>query len=532
MSIESKGTRVVIVGGGFGGVYTAMHLEQLVRTRRDVEVVLVSRDNYLLMTPLLFEAGSGILEPRHAVNPLRPLFERVRFVEAEVEGVDFQKKTVRVRPAPDEVQEIEYDQLVLAVGGVTNRGIVPGSEHAQSFKTLGDAIFLRNFTIELFERADVELDPARKAAQLSLVVVGGGLVGVELIGEMTEFTRNLCRSYPNVRQEDLRFELIEAGPKALPEMERDLADYAVEVLKRRGVNVRVGCPVQRIEPGVVHLPGGESIKSENIVLAVGLAPNPLLKGLEIEKDRKGRIAVDGTMRSKSDPNVWALGDCATIPDPEGKPYPPLAQHALREARVLAGNIVSAIQGKPLEPFVYKTLGTLAALGHYKGVGRVLSMKLRGFPAWWAWRSYYLWQMPRWERRVRIMLDWTIALFFKNDIVKLDLFGEEHPVRRAIAARVAQQPEREGAADRVRDAAREPAPEPAREQPQQPVREPVPEQPEQRLEHTNSPQPEGARPLAAPPPERPAAGEPEQAAPLPPPKPAPRERRLTPRRRGS
>src|SRR5688572_29737806 len=431
-----KVTRIVILGGGFGGVYTALELERLGRRRGDIEVTLVSRENYLLMTPLLFEAGSGILEPRHAVNPLRPLFRRVRFVEGEVEGIDFGGQAVRVRPGPDEVKKIEYDQLVIALGGVTNRGIVAGSEHAQSFKTLADAIFLRNYTIELFERADVEADAEKKRAQLTPVVVGGGLVGVELIGEMTEFTRHLCRSYPNVRTEELHFELVEAGPKVLREMERCLAESAVEVWRGRGVEVRVDCPVQRIEPGRVRLPNGESIRSENIVLAVGLAPNPLLKELEIEKDRKGRIATEGTMRTKSYANVWALGDCASIPDPEGKPYPPLAQHALREARVLAGNIVNALSNRPLEPFVYQTLGTLAALGHYKGVGRVLRLKLRGFAAWWAWRSYYLWQMPRWERRLRIMLDWTVALLFKNDIVKLDLFGEEHPVRRAIAARIA------------------------------------------------------------------------------------------------
>lgn len=418
-------------------MYTAIHLERLARGRGDVEITLVSRDNYLLMTPLLFEAGSGILEPRHAVNPLRPLFERVRFVEAEVEGVDFGRQAVRVRASPEETQAIEYDQLVIALGGVTNRGIVPGSEHAQTFKTLGDAIFLRNFTIELFERADIEGDPGRKRELLNFVVVGGGLVGVELLGEMTEFTRNLCRSYPNIEPRELGFELIEAGPKILGEMERELADYAVEVLKRRGVNVRVNCPVRLIEPGLVHLPEGETVSAETIVLAVGLAPNPLLKELEVEKDRKGRIVVDGTMRTKSYANVWALGDCAAIPDPEGKPYPPLAQHALREALVLAGNILSAMDGRPLRPFVYETLGTLAALGHYKGVGRVLRIKLKGFLAWWAWRSYYLWQMPRWERRLRIVLDWTVALFFKNDIVKLDLFGEEHPVRRAIAERGAR-----------------------------------------------------------------------------------------------
>jgi len=438
---KSKGPhRVVILGGGFGGVYTAVHLQRLLGGGDDFEVVLVSRNNYFLMTPLLFEAGSGVLEPRHAVSPLRKLLtgRKVRFVEAAVERVDFGKRVVYARPPEsNEVYDLPYDQLVVALGGVTNTSLVPGAEHSMTFKTLGDAIYLRNHVIELFERADVERDPRRKQAMLTFVIVGAGLVGVELVGELTEFTANLSRSYPHVNRGDIRFELIEAGPHVLPELERDLADYAVEVLKGRGVNVRTGSPVKRIEPGKVHLPdgggngtgGGSVVESQTVIVATGVAPNPLLKDFDVEKDRKGKIATEPTMRSKSRPEVWALGDCASIPDPSGKPYPPLAQHALREARVLAGNIVAAVRGQPLQPFVYKSLGTLAALGHYKGVGRVTKFKVRGFAAWWVWRTYYLLQMPRWSRRFRIMLDWTTALLFKNDIVQLDLFGEGHPLER-------------------------------------------------------------------------------------------------------
>jgi NADH dehydrogenase len=195
------------------------------------------------------------------------------------------------------------------------------------------------------------------------------------------------------------------------------------VLARRGVKVRTGTPVKRIEPDSVELPDGSRIEARTIVLAAGVAVNPLLASFPVEKDQRGRILTDATMRSTSHPNVWAIGDCATIPDPEGKPYPPLAQHALREARVLARNLVATLRGGPAEPFVYKTMGVLASLGHYSGVGRVTKFKIRGFLAWWAWRSYYLMQMPRFERKLRIVLDWTVALFFPNDIVKLDLFAE-------------------------------------------------------------------------------------------------------------
>lgn len=429
MTPASTAKRILILGGGFGGIYTARHLEKLLVDQRDVEVTLVSRENYFLMTPLLFEAGSGILEPRHAVNPIRPLFKRVRFIEAEVRSIDFDAHVVQVRPSPDEVCELPYDQLVLALGGVSNRAIIPGSDHAMTFKTLADAIFLRNRTIELFERADVEQDAQRKAQLLSFIVVGAGLVGIELLGELTTFASDLCRHYPRVRPDELRFELIEAGPHILPEMDRDLAEHAGVVLGRRGVNIRTGCPVRQIEPGRVHLPDGQQLQAATIILAAGVAPNPLIADMAVAKDGKRRIVVDATMRSISHRDVWALGDCAAIPDPSGKPYPPLAQHALREAKVLAGNIVAALRGYSGRPFVYHTLGVLAALGHYSGVGRVWKFKVRGFAAWWVWRTYYLGQMPRWERRLRIMLDWTVALLFRHDIVKLDLFGEEHPLRK-------------------------------------------------------------------------------------------------------
>jgi NADH dehydrogenase len=429
-SISPARQRIVILGGGFGGVYTAHHLERLGR-RQPVDVTLISRDNYLLMTPLLFEAGTGVLEPRHTVNPLRPLFSRTRFVEGEIAAVDFDRRVVKVAVTEQRLLEVAYDQLVIALGGVTNRAIIPGSQDALAFKTLADAIYLRNHTIDLMERADAEPDPQRKRQLLTFVIVGGGLVGVELVGEMTEFLRNLVRSYPRVRYEEIRIELLEAGPQIMKEMDRDLADYGVKVLEKRRVKVRPATPVQRIEPERVHLPGGELIEAATIVLSAGVAPNPVLAGLDIAMDRKGRIAVDATMRSTSRPEVWALGDCAVIPDPQGNPYPQLAQHALRQAKVLAGNILGSITGKPPQPFVYQTLGTLAALGHYKGIGRVWKFKTKGFIAWWVWRTYYLLQMPRFERRLRIMLDWTVALLFKNDVAKLDLFGEEHPRRRRL-----------------------------------------------------------------------------------------------------
>ena len=411
-------TRVVIVGGGFGGVYTALHLEKVADP--SVEITLISRDNYFLMTPLLFEAGSGILEPRHAVNPIRPLLKRTRFVEGEVKSIDIEGKSVLVQVAnAPEAQSHGFDHLVLALGGVTNVSIVPGSEHALTFKTLGDAIFLRNQVIRLFEWADVEPDPQRKKAQLTYIVVGAGLVGLELMGELNTFARNVADLYKNVDPSMLHFELIEAGPQIAPEFDEKLANYSAEVLKKRGVTIRTNTPVKSIHPDHIELPDGTTIEAQTIVVATGVSPSPLLKSLNIAKDKKGRALTEPTMRVRGTTNIWALGDCAQIPGPDGKPYPPLAQHALREAKQLAANIDATIRGAQPQPFVYSNKGTLAALGHFKGAGKVYGIPIYGFIAWWVWRTYYLTRMPRWSRRLRIVIDWTVALFFKNDVVQLD-----------------------------------------------------------------------------------------------------------------
>jgi NADH dehydrogenase len=446
--------RILLLGGGFGGLYTAQRLEKQFRRHAGVEITLISRDNYFLMTPFLFEAGSGVLEPRHAVNPIRPMFDKVRFVEGDVERIDFDRRVVYARHAPaNRAYELHYDQVVLALGAVTNRNLIPGSDNAIGFKTLSDAIFVRNSMIDLFEQADVEEDPAVLRRLLTFVIIGGGLVGVELVGELQEFAENLLRNYPRIPRQHLRFVLVDANDRIMQEMEEDLAHYAADRLWKRGVGIITNTRVRRIERGRVYLPpradgqpystgdaldadeagGGTIIEAETILLAAGAVANPLLQDMPLEKAKNGRVVVEATMRSKQRPEVWALGDCAAIPDPQGKPYPPLAQHALRQARVLADNIAAVVRrggrSAELKPFVYETLGMLASLGHYDGVGRVLRVKLRGFLAWWVWRTYYLFQMPRFDRKLRVMMDWTIALFFRNDVVKLDLFGEEHPSRR-------------------------------------------------------------------------------------------------------
>ena len=423
-------TRVVVLGGGFGGTYTARHLERLCRHQPDVEIVLVSRDNFLLMTPLLFEVCSGTLDLRHCAFPIRAFLRTTRFVEGTVQSIDLDRRVVRVAEA-GESGELAYDHLVLALGAMTNRAMIPGSEHAFTFKNLADALLLRNYVIERFERADVETDPKRKRSQLTFAIIGGGLVGVELFGELTAFVDGIAPLYKHVNRDEVRFVLLQAGDRIMPEINPSLAEYGARVLGgRRGAEIRTHVAVRAIEPGKVHL-ADETIEAETIILAAGIVPNPVVAGLPVEKDRRGHIVVDGTMRCQTHPEVWALGDCASIPAPDGKPYPNLAQHALREAKLLARNICGVLDGNPPQPFVYDTLGMMGSLGHGKAFGQLLKVRVHGVLAWFVRRTYYLFQMPGWWRRLRIMIDWTFALLFRPDVVKISLDSEAALILREV-----------------------------------------------------------------------------------------------------
>ncbi len=423
--------RILILGGGFGGVYTARRLERLFKHRSDVEIVLVSRDNFLLMTPLLFEVFSGTLDLRDCSFPIRAFLGTTRFVEATVQGIDLVRRVVRLA-ASGESGELGYDQLVLALGAMTNMAMIPGSQHAFTFKTLADALLLRTHIIERFERADVETDPQRKRRLLTFVIIGGGLVGVELFGELTAFVDGISPLYRHVNRAEVHFILLQNTDRIMPEINPKLAEYGTRVLgKRRGAELRTNTLVRALEPGKVHLPN-ETIEADTIILAAGIVPNPVVAQLPVEKDKRGHIVVDGTMRCKSYPEVWALGDCAWIPGPEGKPYPDLAQHALREAKVLARNIFAGLNGRPPQPFVYDTLGMMGSLGHSRAFGQLLKIRLHGVLAWFVRRTYYLMQMPGWSRRLRIMIDWTFALLFRPDIVKISLDSEAALLLREVA----------------------------------------------------------------------------------------------------
>ena len=417
-------TRIVVLGAGFGGIQTVRAMERHFRGRANVEITLVSRENYFVITPLLFEACSGRLELRHCAQPVRPALRTSRFIEAEVDCVDVDRQVVGIVTGEKARIELPYDQLVVALGATTNLSLIPGAANALTFKSVSDAFVLRNQLIERFERADASHDMEHRQRLLTIVVIGGGLVGVELIGELTAFADDILRYYPRIKRDDLRFHLLEATPKILPEVSRELADESALELTSRGVVIHVGTPVKGIETGSVHLPD-ETIEADTIVLAAGIVPSPAIARIAVEKDPKGRIAVDPTMRSTSHQNVWALGDCANIPGPEGRPYPALAQHAVREAKQLAHNVAAVMESRPTAPFDFHSLGTMVALGHSRAVVQAMGTQFSGFFAWWFRRTYYLFQMPLWDRRLRIVLDWTIELFFRPDITKVDLVADRH-----------------------------------------------------------------------------------------------------------
>jgi NADH:ubiquinone reductase (H+-translocating) len=402
-----------VVGGGFAGAYVARELG-------DRGATIVSKENFMLYTPLLPEAASGTLEPRHCVVPLREMCPHAELILGSVTTLDLDARTVFVE-TDEGPQTVDWSDLVLALGAVPRTLPVPGlSEHALSFKSLADAIHLRNHVLHQLEAADAALEEEERSRRLTFVFVGAGYAGVEALAELSDLAEDALRYYPRLRTSRRRWVLVDAAPRILPDIPPPLGDYAAVELRKRGMEIHVGTTLESVSADEAVLGDGTRIPTNTLVWTAGVAPNPALREWSLPLDEKGHVEVDELLRVRGHERVWALGDCALVPNTRSnRPDPPTCQHALRQARQLAKNLTG-----PPEPYGYRMLGQVATLGRHKGIAEVLGLNLHGFLGWWVTRSYHLYQLPLVQRKLRVVVDWTVALFFRRDIAELGQLG--HP----------------------------------------------------------------------------------------------------------
>jgi NADH:ubiquinone reductase (H+-translocating) len=409
------GTRVL--GGGFAGGYVARLLGEHGAT-------IVSRENFMLYTPSLPEAASGTLEPRHVVVPLRMMCPHADLVLGEAVSLDEGARHVAVETDAGGI-ELEYTNLVVALGAVARVLPVPGlAEHALGFKDLADAIGLRNHVLRQLETADAAVDPQVARRHMTFVFVGAGYAGVEALAELADLVRDALRYYPRLREIEQRWVLVDAAPKILPEIPKRLGDYAARELAKRGVDIRVETTLDSLDAEAATLSDGERIETDTLVWTAGVKATPTVGLFGLPLDEKGRVIVDSTLKVEGRETVWSVGDCARVPNTAtpGQFDPPTCQHALRQAQRLAKNIV----GDP-KPYRYRMLGQVATLGRHKGIADVLGLRFRGFIGWFITRTYHLYQLPLVRRKLRVVTDWTVGLFFRRDIAELSMLGHAGPL---------------------------------------------------------------------------------------------------------
>src|SRR5207248_230759 len=406
----------LVVGGGFAGAYVARLLGRHGAT-------IVSPENFMLFTPLLPEAASGTLEPRHVVVPLRMMCPHAELILGRATEVDVGERTVQVE-TDESLLVLHYDDLVVALGAISRTLPIPVlAEHVLGFKTLADAIYLRNHVLRRLEAAAAAPTEGHRRRELTFMFVGAGYAGVEALAELSDLVRDALRYYPTLRETPQHWVLVDAAPKILPEIPRSLGEYAARQLESRGVDIRVSTTLDSVEPHVAALSDGDRILTSTVVWTAGVRANPLNERFGLPLDERGRVKVEPTLAVEGLARTWALGDGARVPNlaTPGEFDPPTCQHALRQARRLVKNLT----GEP-RPYRYRMLGQVATLGRYKGIAEVLRLRLRGFPGWFVTRTYHLYQLPLLTRKVRVLVDWTTALFFRRDIAELGMLG--HPER--------------------------------------------------------------------------------------------------------
>jgi NADH:ubiquinone reductase (H+-translocating) len=427
-SMTAPRQRVLILGGGFGGMYTARRLERRL-PQDEAEIYLINPENYMLYTPLLPEAAAGTIEPRHVVVPLRQALRRTRVRVGNVTGADLDRHTCTYVSAGGAERTLHWDRLVVALGSVSRMFPVPGlAEHAVGFKTLAEAIHLRNHALEQLELADATDDPEERRARLGFVVVGAGYAGTELIAELHGLVRRALRLYPGLRQSDTRWVLADMAPKVLPELGGRLSERALEVLRGRGIEIRLGTSLEQVGPDWVRFTDREWMPASTVVWTAGVAPDPLAGKLGLATDERGRIVVDEQLAVPGRDDVFAVGDVAAVPIAgKGGTAPPTAQHALRQAKVCGDNVATSLGHGQRRRFGFSGLGLLVNLSENYGVGKVMGVPVSGLVGWLVTRTYHWFALPTWTRRLRVALDWAVAAAFPRDVAELGSLGHPEPL---------------------------------------------------------------------------------------------------------
>ena len=419
--MAGKPVRIVIVGGGYVGMYTALGLQKKL-SRGAAEIVVIEPQSNMTYQPFLPEAAAGSVEPRHVVVPLRRVLRRSRVITGAVSCITHARKCVTVQPSEGEEYELGYDLLVVCPGSVSRLLPVPGlAECGIGFKTIGEAIFLRNHVLSCLDLAASTEDPEIRRRALTFVFVGGGYAGVEAMAELEDMARFATR-YSSIRPSDMKWVLVEAASRIMPEVSVRLSSYTVDRLTERGIDVRLNTRLESAEQGTIVLSDGTSFEAETLVWTAGVKANPILQSTDLPLDDKGRLPCNANLTVKGVNGVFAAGDCAAVPDltkdDPNAMCSPSAQHAVRQAKTLAANVVATVRGGTLHDYRHAYAGSVASLGLYRGVAEIYGIKLRGFPAWWMHRTYHVSRMPTLNRKVRVVADWTAALLFSREVVSL------------------------------------------------------------------------------------------------------------------
>jgi NADH:quinone reductase (non-electrogenic) len=419
--------RILIVGGGYVGMYTALRLQRKLR-RQEAHITVVDSQSYMTYQPFLPESAAGNLEPRHLVVPLRQVLKRCEILNGRITSVSHQHRTARFEPAEGAGRDLSYDLIVLAPGSIARTMPIPGlAQRGIAFRTVAEAIYLRNQVLAGLDLAASTDDDQVRRRALTFVFVGAGYAGVEAMAELEDMARDALRYFHGLTENDMRWVMIEASPRIMPDVSADLAEYTVRQLEARGIEVRLSTRVESMLDGHVVLSDGSTLETDIIVWTAGVRANPLLEATDLPLDQAKRLKCRADLRVEGLEGAWSAGDCAAVPDlTKDDPAAlcgPTAQHAVRQSKRLADNIVADLRGKPLRDYKHAYVGSVASLGLHRGVAEVYGIKLKGFPAWFMHRTYHVSRMPTFNRKIRVIADWTLALFFRREIVSLGSFAD-------------------------------------------------------------------------------------------------------------